>query len=686
MALQYTVYPIAPKGLATSFSEAELPDDYALKFRNRFINAAGGAEKRRGIVQYGDTVPGSPNITGIHELMLPTGETVLFCSANGIIYRYDNPTWTNVYALGTNTAIYDSVQMGDRLIFTNSVDRNLYTKDGITFSEHMGVIERSRASSGTGATGLHDANITNWVTNSDVAINDLVYNQTRNAYGVITLLTTASASHTNIGPAAVGIGYATTTASSGDTYAIIDLVELNIIPTGLEEDNIALAGSTSYTSITVSAVADWNKTFIRKGDYIRNTTKNWVTQVTAFTTTQLLINRASSDVGDSLLFFRPAMPISGKAHTHFGRLYMVDSRNTRDVVVTGPDNSEDVTTDAGTLDSTIIRFGNLQPQADKLQCFASFQRFIAFLGLRNVYLFEGTDPIVDETDGQRDFNVIGLFPQGTVSRNGGVSIGNDLVYVSVDGVQSITLNNSSTTLGRSNLSEPLRKTLRDKIANTSSNNIFVFHYPRRSWLCVKIGSELYVYNYTPYYGRSTTYSNQQFDPQTSQGSWSLFDGLFAQMNIYLVIANGSLLCGGAGGKVYLFDTEVYNDDGQTYNTEYQTGWLSMEPRNASPRLKGGKYIQPVLDTGEPITYTITAEAPFNLESNDTVTVNLAGESNSIGQWTIGSSPIGGTSIVDQKIALRWRGKECRFTFSTNDTLGPDVLSRFIVFYTKHGVQ
>ena len=76
MTLQYTIYPIAPRGLATSFSEAELPDDYALTFLNRFINAAGGAEKRQGIVQKGNTVSGAPNITGLHELMLPDGNTL----------------------------------------------------------------------------------------------------------------------------------------------------------------------------------------------------------------------------------------------------------------------------------------------------------------------------------------------------------------------------------------------------------------------------------------------------------------------------------------------------------------------------------------------------------------------------------------------------------------------------------
>ena len=687
MALEYTVYPIAPRGLATSFSESELPDDYALKFRNRFINAAGGAEKRQGIVQYGNTISGAPSITGLHELMKADGNTEEFCSAAGIIYRLVSGTWTSVYTTGNTAGIYTSVQMGKKLIFFNGLDRNIYTEDGVTFKELIGVIERGRASSGTNERGLHDANITNWVGDTDVAINDLVYNQTRGGYGIITLLSSASATHTAISNVAQGIGRITgaATASSGDTYEIIDLVELNVIPTGLEDDNFSIASTTSNTLVKVAAVTSWVDTDVYVGDYIRNTTKSWVSKVVSISTTQLVITTASTNSGDSLLFFKPAMPIAIKGHTHFGRLYMIDARNTRDVAISGPDNPEDMTTDAGTLDSNTVHFGNLQPQADKLQGFVSFQRFISFLGLRNVYLFEGTDPIADDSTSEIDFNVVGLFPQGMVSPNAAVSIGNDLVYISVDGVQSVSLQGDASILGRANLSEPLRKTLRDKIANTGENEIFAFHYPRRSWFCAKIGSELYVYNYTPYFGKGT-YTNTQFSPGQTQGSWSLFDGLFAQQNVYMVTADGTLLCAGPGGKVYIFDQGTYDDNGTTYTTEYQTGWLSMEPARRTPRVKAGKYIQPVLDTGDEIEYTITAEAPFDLDSYEAITANVSPLSGAIGAWTIGSGTIGGTSIVDSKLALRWRGKECRFTFSTEDVLGPDVLSRFIVFFTRHGAR
>ena len=39
-------FAISPKGLATAFTETEVPEDFAISLRNRFINTAGGAEMR----------------------------------------------------------------------------------------------------------------------------------------------------------------------------------------------------------------------------------------------------------------------------------------------------------------------------------------------------------------------------------------------------------------------------------------------------------------------------------------------------------------------------------------------------------------------------------------------------------------------------------------------------------------
>ena len=50
------------------------------------------------------------------------------------------------------------------------------------------------------------------------------------------------------------------------------------------------------------------------------------------------------------------------------------------MTVTGKNNSEDVTTDAGTIDSAAFRYADQQPEADYAIDMASFQRFFAIAG------------------------------------------------------------------------------------------------------------------------------------------------------------------------------------------------------------------------------------------------------------------------------------------------------------------
>lgn len=676
-------YPIAHKGLANSFTESETPIKYALQFRNRFINAAGGAEKRQGIKQLGDIIAGSPNLTGMHELIKPDGTAVLFSSGNGTIYKFnDTSAWSSVHTLA-NTDKIRSVQMGKKLIFYNGNDRNQFTEDGSTFAELVALLNAGETASGSGSTTLQDADVTNWADDTLVNINDLVHNQANGAYGIITALASASASHTQIGgTGATGIGIASTAQTSGDRYRIIDLVELNIIPTDGEDDNVATAAaSTSATGITASAVSDWTKTDLRVGDYIRNTTRTAVTQVTAISTAAVrCVGVSAQTTGDALIFLKSAMPVTKNAHVHFGRLYMIDERDQNKIRISGPNNPQDMSVGAGTLDGASFSFGDQQPQGDTALAMASYQRFFAVGGAQNIYLFQGSNPIVDVTGDTSDFAIIGLFPQGVKSADSIVNIGNDLVFITPDGVQTASLSSDASTLARSNISEAIKTHIRGEIAEASLEDIQTFHYPKRSWFVAKIGNELYVFNYTAYLGEDIGLAK----PEPDIGSWSEFDGKFAEQNAYMVRSNNDLVCCGAGGKVYQFDQGTYNDDGSNISTAYQTTWLTTyEPKARSVRVKEGKYIKPIFDVGSTIPYTIQVEAGFGGEATETITVSAQG-GRSIGTAVIGSDAIGGSPITDTKYALRWRGEQARITFTTDDAKGPDTLSRFVLYVNDFG--
>lgn len=680
-------FPIAPRGRATSFTESELPTDFCLEMKNRFINAAGGAEKRQGMVQLGDTVSGVPNLTGMHALVKADDTEVLFTSGIGRIYRFDDPGYTLVYSGLDFSAPILSVQMDTKLIFYNSVDRDVYTEDGTIFKELNAIIERGDATGGTDTNSLEDSDIDNFVTDTSLAINDLIYNVTKDAYGIISAIATASAGHTAIGPGvASAIGVAVSAQETGDRYELIDLVELNIIPTDGEPDNVAVAADGSTVGqLKVSAVSDWTTTDLRTGDWIRNTTRTAAAQVTTVSGATIRHTGVSAQtVGDSVIFMKSAMPISKRRHVHFGRAYSVDSRDQRFIRISGPNNPEDMTTEAATIDSTSFKFGSIQPVGDVVLSMTSFQRFFVMAGRKNIYFFEGQDPIADTTAATTSFDIIGLFPQGAVSPDSIVSIGNDAVWVTPDGVQSVALSGDASTLGRANLSESIKVTLRDELRNAPEAQIRGWHYPRRSWFMMKVGSQLHVFNYTAYFGVDQLSRRQRGDLSTQAGSWSLFDGKLARQNDYLVRRNGDLVCCGTGGKVYTADSGTFNDDGETYTTEYKTGWLTGEEPRKSVKTKQGHYIEPVFDTGAAVNYTVVAEAGFGGESLDSVVIPASGGAAPIGLAIVGGASIGGTSIQSNKHSLRWRGEQVRLTWTTDDQLGPDTLSNFTLYISLWG--
>lgn len=676
-------YPIAPRGRATSFTESEVPVEYALEMRNRFINSAGGAEKRQGIVQEGSTVTGGPTLNGLHELVLPDGTAILFTSGQGTIWRLDSSTWTQVHTGLDTSARLQSVQMDDKLIFVNGVDRNIFTEDGTTFEELKAIVERGDAEAGTNTTQLVDTDVANWVTNSDAAVNDLIYNITAGGYGVITALASATATHSTISTAATGLGQAANgDPATSDRYEVIDLVELNIIPTDGDDDNIATTGTgTNATTIAVSGV-NFLDTDIKVGDYIRNTTRSAVMLVSAVATALTVTSVASQTNGDSLIFLKSAMPIAERAHVHFGRLYMTDSRDKRKIRISGAGNPEDMTTDAGTLDSSTVKFGALQPQGDSVLAMSSYQRFFIAAGKRNLFAFEGDDPIADTSADSTNFDVIGLFPQGIASPDSLLSIGNDMTFVSQDGVQAISMVADASTLGRSNLSEAIKTTLRDAIDSASEDDIQAFHYPRRSWLCLKVGSEIHVLNYTAFFGQDRAPGQNVLTPL--EGSWSVFDGKFARQNAYFVRQDGTLVCCGSGGKVYSFDQGTYDDDGEVYSTEYKTGWLTLDEPKRRVKIRQIHYIKPIIIAGGDITYTVRAEGNFDVDASDSATITASSASQPIGTFTIGQDQIGGAGIKNQKYPLRVRGEQVRITFTTEDDKGPDTLSRFTLYATVWG--
>lgn len=679
MTVIQTKYIPGRYGLATEFSLSQMPIEYSRNFNNRFINIRGDAEKRQGIRRLGGQIPGAPTITGIHEFVSNQGDVTLFASASGTIYKYDDATetWSSVLTGKDTSSRLLSVQMAGKLIFTNGVDRNFYTDDaGVTFKELRAIVETGVASStATSSTSLTDSQIASWLA-TFVTNNDICYNMTKNAYGIITSVGATNLSMSPIGSAATGIGFATANQQSGDIYQIIDGVALNVIPISGGFDNFAtLTSGSSTTQVRVSGV-NFLTTEARVGDFIYNTTRNALTAITAVSANLNVSPVAGQSVNDSVTFHKSAMPIASWPHVHNGSLYLIDSRDRGKVRISGPADPEDFTTNQNTLDATTLYYDSRQPQAEVLLTLKTFQQYLVAGGQRNVYADIGTQTTRVSgaaINSNLDFSPIGLFPQGCVSRFGLESIGGACVFSANDGLRNFNANFNANTFQTANISEAIKSELSSAIAlrQADPDEIQIIHYPRRNWLLCKVGDVIYNYNYSPFY-------NQGQITQSPYGSFSRFTGKFAEQQVYYVRLNGDLLCAGSDGKVYEFDKGNYDDDGESIFASMETGYLKLAEAQESTQTKSGVYIKPIFETSAPISYTITATGGYDNLTSDTATVTTVGVGE-IGFAKIGSSPIGGNRIFYQKLPLRWKGEQFRIRIDTNTTTGPDIITGYYIY-------
>lgn len=670
-------YKIPANGLGTDFSQYERPLSFASVYTNRFRNINGGAEKRAGMQRYGNKVAGDPNLTRLHEWVGNTGTEILLASDDfGNIYKYSvaASAWSLARSGGSSSR-YISGQAEEKLIFVNGTDRNLYTKDGgATFNELKAIITGGQTAGGSGTTTLIDGDISNWIGNTLVSNNDIVHNVTLNAYGIVSTVASASLTHTAIGNAATGAGNASTNQATGQTYELIDYVDLNVIPQSNNiPDNVATAGSgTSTTVIAVSGV-DFSTTEIRNGDFIYNTTRAAISMVGSVSANVNLQHTVASQVaGDALAFFKSAMPIASWVHINYGRAYFIDSRNQTRVIISAPDDPEDVTTFQKTLDSTSFSFGTQQPQGDPLLTLGTFQSYFVAGGKKNVYIYNGNTPIQDTSSTTLNFSPVAAYPNGLASRFSMGLNGSDLLFIAKDGLQAISIGNISNTTIHNNISAPLKNAMAGFIESSNTDNIQFSFYPKRAWLINKIGDRCYILNNSPIYDND---GNLAVRP-----SWHLFTGKWAQQNHYFIRRDGSLMACGSNGLIYSMDNAAATDDGDIISTALTMPWVTLEEPKKSTRIKSGSYIRPVFESNPQIVYTINAVAGWDGFSGDTVAATADGGGGQIGVNVIGTDPIGNGSIAQSnKFSLQWRGEQVEIEFTTNTSASPDIITGFTLY-------
>ena len=712
--MQIRKYKPSRLGLGTESSQNFQPIDFSPEVTNRFYNLLGDLEKRPGLLQLGNDVTaqaGGSDVIALFEHVDRNGNETILAQTSGGLAKYD-PTsqgWDIVRTSGAFPPVQTNrfrhaVQMGNRLIITGGENTTNFPyyyefEDGeITASDKLyPVVSQGIASNATTQDELFDNNVEDWINETNVAVNDLVEFTRTSAgateteylrvYGLITSVGTTSLDMTVTGTAGTGIGNGPEfTTLTELPYRIFDLVDNNIIEqsNNIFRDNVAVATTgTDATNVYVDGVI-WNDTDLRVGDYIFNTTRSAVTQVTAVTsilgfTFLSVASVAGQTNGDSLVFVKSAMPRASFAHVHYGRLHLIDSDDPTKIRVSGPDDPQDFTTFAKTLQSSSLDYGSDDPKGDVLLTIGTFQRYLVVGGRQSVYVTEGTNPIQDTTADVVDLDPVGLFPQGVVSQRGLQSIGSEMLYIGRDGLRSFIPAYDARNTATTNKSESIKTELINQISTNlpeSYEEIQLAHYPRRNWVMMKVGENIYNYNYTPTYelGNLQTF-----------GTITRFTGLLSATKAFLVRRDGTLLVGG-DRKVYEFDlANQFTDASQRIFTAYTSPWHTLQEgqTDLSLQIKHGKYIKPYFETNSEIPYNISVVGDYDRNSTDAIVVTAQGAA-IVGQAIVGQSVISDTAVTDPKFPLRWKGEQFQVRSTTDTSGGGDIIHEYTIYGNVFG--
>lgn len=669
-------YRMPQMGLGTDFSEFDRPINFASTYTNRFRNITGGAERRPGMMAFSSAaVPTLPNLTRLHEYVDQIGNETLFATDDfGNIYSYGTSAWS-IALTGKSNARLISAEANNKLIFVNGVDRNFYTDDaGQTFKELKALITQGKLAGGSNATTVVDSNVSNWINATLVSNNDIIFNTTISAWGLVTAVASAQLTITAIGTGGGGSGHASRDQASGDAYQLIDYVALNVIPDGAGGfTDVGTAGPGTTVNVVAVSGVNFANTEIRMDDFIYNSTQGTISRVNTVSANVNLKDAIGSQAsGDALVFFKSAMPITSWIHVHYGRVAYLDARNNQRIVFSAPDDPQDVTTFQKTLDSTSFQFGTQQPEADTLVSMETFLSYFVASGKKNLFIYQGDTPIQDSASTVVSFTPIAFYPNGTAGRFGLETNGGDLLHITVDGLQAVNIGFNAFSVNQNNASVPILNTLKNAIQSVANtDNIQLTYYPRRRWLVNKIGDQCYILNTQPSY--DATGQQQQI------ASWHLYSGPWAQQNHYFVRRNGDLLACGSNGGVYFMDSSATTDLGQPIFTDLTTSWLRLEEPQVTPRIKAGTYIRPVFESSPEVEYTISVRAGLDNFSNDSITVS-AGGTGGIGSAIIGATPIGGGAFAQTtKYSLVWRGEQAQIEFTTQSSAPEDIITSFTIF-------
>lgn len=327
------------------------------------------------------------------------------------------------------------------------------------------------------------------------------------------------------------------------------------------------------------------------------------------------------------------LPTGNCALAAFGRLWVADSDRVTLKFSDILDETNWSTAGSGSLDTTEIWPDGL----DEIVALGEFQNQLLVFGKRSILVYTGADKLIDDT-GQAtvslatSFQLFDIIRRGTNWRDSVVAIGNDLLFMSPDGLRSVSRGLESQTMPLTDLSTQVRSILIGQLDGATT--VKAAYSPVDRAYLVRID-------------KSTGINYWYFDVgrRLQTGDLRAFRWTGIDYTSITVASDNTVYFGGAGE---IGDHSGYLDLGDTYDVEWLTAGTELGVQGEKI-LKTGRFL---IATNAANAFTLRWCVDFQ-ETCYTATAS-AGFNNAQSEWNVaewGLDEWSGTAQVSRELRV-----------------------------------
>lgn len=248
-----------------------------------------------------------------------------------------------------------------------------------------------------------------------------------------------------------------------------------------------------------------------------------------------------------------------------------------------------------------INLADKMSASDELVSMAVKDGLTVFFFKENTQVWAGYDPTL-----LGDFSWNKTIPVGAVHGDLVVEMPNDIAFFTRFGARTLSRLLQTEQLDVADLGSEVDNSISEAVKNmTVSDESFQkahsFKHLRQGWFAFKPAGETFV-----------------FQVGSTFNGWTVFDGIFADSTAFLNAPNGELYLA-KGGQLYVYDEEVFADDGDAIHTKWWTPWF--KPSSSGKRW-ANKYTEIISEQDELVEVQLKRHKGYNSASYHQTSMDL----------------------------------------------------------------